>query len=88
MVILASAFDVVTTVVGLERGFGEGNVVARAFVETYGTSGIGLLKFSALVVVALAWALLPERYGTAVLQAMAVVSLVVVASNAATLASP
>jgi uncharacterized membrane protein len=86
VVLLASVFDVVTTMVGLERGFAEGNAVARAFIHTYGTPGIGLLKFSALVVVVLSWALLPERYGTTVLQGMAVVSLVVVALNAATLA--
>lgn len=86
VVILASIFDVVTTIVGLERGFAEGNAIARAFLETYGTPGIGLLKFSALVVVVLLWVALPERYGTAILQGMAVVSLVVVALNAATLA--
>lgn len=86
VVVLASVFDVVTTMVGLERGLAEGNVVARAFIETYGTPGIGLLKFSALVVVVLAWALLPERYGTTVLQATALVSLLVVLVNALTLA--
>lgn len=86
VVLLASVFDVVTTIVGLERGFAEGNAVAQAFIDTYGTPGIGLLKFVALVVVVVAWAALPERYGTAVLQGMAVVSLVVVALNALTLA--
>ncbi len=86
VVLLASVFDVVTTIVGLNLGFAEGNAVASAFIATYGTPGIGLLKFSALVVVTLAWAALPERYGTAILQGMAVVSVVVVALNAATLA--
>lgn len=86
VVILASAFDVVTTIVGLERGLAEGNAVARAFLETYGASGIGFLKFSALVIVIVLWAALPPRYATAVLQGMAIVSLVVVALNAATLA--
>lgn len=86
MIILASVLDVITTMVGLDRGFAEGNAVARAFIEVYGSPGIGLLKFGALVVVVLAWALLPERYGTAILQAMAFVSLVVVALNVVTLA--
>jgi len=85
VVVLASVFDVVTTMVGIERGFGEGNAVARAFIETYGTPGIGLLKFAALVFVAVCWAALPERYGSAVLSGFAVVSLAVVASNALTL---
>lgn len=86
VIILASILDVITTMVGLERGFAEGNAVARAFIEVYGSPGIGLLKFIALVVVVLAWALLPERYGTTILQAMAIVSLVVVALNVVTLA--
>lgn len=86
VVIPASVFDVVTTLVGLERGFAEGNAVARAFISTYGTPGIGLLKFSALVVVVVLWAVLPDRYGTTALQAVALVSILVVAANAATLA--
>lgn len=87
VVILASLFDIVTTMVGLERGLAEGNAVARAFVETYGTPGVGLLKFSALVVVVVCWAWLDDRRATAVLTAFALVSLLVVASNALTLAS-
>ncbi|MDS0259888.1 DUF5658 family protein [Haloarcula sp. S1CR25-12] len=86
VVILASLFDVVTTMVGIQRGLGEGNAVARAFIETYGTPGIGLLKFSALVVVVIAWARFDDRRATAVLVGFALVSLVVVALNAVTLA--
>ena len=87
VVILASLFDVVTTIVGIDRGFAEGNAVARAFIQTYGTPGIGLLKFSALVVVVVSWAWLDDRRATAVLFGFAIVSLVVVALNATTLAS-
>jgi hypothetical protein len=86
VVILASVLDVVTTIVGVGRGVPEGNVVARVFIEPYGTPGIGLLKFNALVLVALGWVVLPDRYATAGLQGMALVSLVVVALNTATLA--
>jgi len=86
VVLLASGFDVVTTVVGVARGFPEGNAVARAFLETYGTPGIGLLKFVALVVVVVLWAVLPDRYGTTILQAVAVVWVLVVGANAVTLA--
>src|SRR6056297_3164174 len=80
-------FDVVTTMVGMKRGLGEGNAVARAFIETYGTPGIGLLKFSALLVVVVAWARFDDRRATAVLLGFALVSLGVVALNAMTLAS-
>lgn len=86
VVILASVLDVVTTIVGTGRGFPEGNVVARVFIETYGTPGIGLLKFSALVLVSVGWVVLPDRYATAGLHGMAFASLVVVALNTATLA--
>ena len=85
VVVVATVFDVLTTMVGLHRGASEGNAVARAFVETYGTPGIGLLKFAALVLVVLLWGLLPDRYATAVLSAFALVSLLVVALNALTL---
>ncbi|MDS0282157.1 DUF5658 family protein [Haloarcula onubensis] len=87
VVILSSLFDIVTTMVGMDRGLGEGNAVARAFIETYGTPGIGLLKFSALLVVVVTWARLDDRRATAVLVGFALVSLGVVALNAATLAS-
>lgn len=86
VVILSSLFDIVTTMVGMDQGLGEGNAVARAFIETYGTPGIGLLKFSALLVVVLAWARFDDRRATAVLLAFALVSLGVVALNAVTLA--
>ena len=86
VVILASLFDVVTTIVGLGHGLSEGNAVARAFIETYGTPGIGLLKFSALLVVVVLWAWFDDRRATAVLAGFAVVSLLVVAANAMTLA--
>jgi hypothetical protein len=87
VVIVASVFDIVTTIVGAYRGAPEGNPVALAFIETYGTPGVGLLKFSALVLVVLLWAALPDRYATAVLSAFAVVSLVVVGLNTVTLAT-
>lgn len=87
VVILASVFDIVTTIVGVERGLTEGNAVARAFIETYGTVGIGLLKFSALVLVVVLWAALDDERATLVLATFAVVSLCVVALNAVTLAS-
>lgn len=86
VVAVASVFDVVTTIVGVEGGAAEGNAVARAFIETYGTPGIGLLKFSALVLVVVLWASLPDRYGSVVLGVFASFSLLVVALNALTLA--
>ena len=87
VVILASVFDFVTTIVGVGRGLDEGNRVARAFIETYGTPGIGLLKFSALVLVVVLWTVLDDERASAVLAAFAIVSLLVVGANALTMAS-
>lgn len=85
VVIVASAFDVVTTIAGLDRGFAEGNAVARAFLATYGTPGIGMLKLVALVLLVFVWAALPDRPAEYALTGFAVVSVVVVALNALTL---
>jgi hypothetical protein len=87
VVIVASVFDIVTTMAGVHRGAPEGNPVALAFMETYGTPGVGMLKFSALVVVVVLWARLDDRRATALLAAFALVSLFVVAVNAVTVAS-
>lgn len=86
VILIATFFDITTTIVGVGRGVEEGNAVARAFIETYGTPGLGLLKFAALVTVLVLWAALPDRYGTAILSGFALMSLFVVALNAITLA--
>lgn len=87
VVIIASIFDIVTTIVGLANRLEEGNAVARAFITTYGTPGIGLLKFSALVLLVIAWTILLDRHATKVLAAFALISLLTVANNAVTLSS-
>lgn len=86
VVIVASVFDILTTMRGLSMGLKEGNVVARAFIDTYGTPGIGLLKFSGLVLLVIAWASLPDRPAELVLTGFALVSLLTVVLNTITLA--
>ncbi len=86
VVIVASVFDVVTTMVGLNLGLEEGNAVARAFIATYGSIGIGGLKLAGLVVLVFAWAGLEDRSASLILLAFAVISLLVVLLNAITLA--
>jgi hypothetical protein len=86
VVIVSSIFDVVTTITGLSLGLTEGNAVAQAFIATYGTSGIGLLKFIALFLLILTWSALPDRSATYVLSGFAVVSLFTITLNAITLA--
>jgi uncharacterized membrane protein len=86
VIIVASVFDILTTITGLSNGLQEGNAVARAFIETYGTPGLGMLKFSALLLLLLTWAALPDRDAELVLTGFALVSLVTVVLNAMTLA--
>lgn len=86
VIITSAVLDILTTMVGLGIGLDEGNAVARAFIATYGLTGIGWLKFAALVVLVITWAVLPDRRSTVVLVGFAVVSLLVVALNALTLA--
>jgi hypothetical protein len=86
VVIVGAAVDVVTTMVGVASGIPEGNAVAKAFMNTYGTPGIGALKLAALVVLALTWHYLNGESARLVLFGFALVTLVVIALNTLTLA--
>ncbi|ACV12026.1 hypothetical protein Huta_1856 [Halorhabdus utahensis DSM 12940] len=86
VVLVGSALDVVTTMVGTAAGLPEGNAVARAFMTTYGTPGIGALKLVALVALVIAWHYLAEQSARLVLGGFAIVTLVVVGLNTVTLA--
>lgn len=85
VVLLAGMFDIVTTMVGLGIGLQEGNAIARAFIATFGMTGIGYLKFSAYVILAGVWFRLPDWQATITLAVFGVISLLVVALNAITL---
>lgn len=87
VVIVAAIFDIVTTLVGLGVGLDEANAVARAFLMTYGTPGIGGLKFVALVILVIVWAVLPDREGLMALTGFAIISVIIVALNVVTLLS-
>ena len=87
VVIVGAILDVTTTIVGVGSGASEGNPVARAFLETYGTPGIGALKLVSLVVLTLTWHALEEQSARLSLAAFALVSLVVTVLNTLTLAS-
>ncbi|WP_135667404.1 DUF5658 family protein [Halorhabdus rudnickae] len=86
VVIVGSALDVVTTIVGVGSGLSEGNAVARAFMATYGTPGIGALKLLALLALVGAWGYLKGESSRLVLMGFALVTLLVSALNTLTLA--
>ncbi|WP_136689880.1 DUF5658 family protein [Halorhabdus amylolytica] len=86
VVLVGSALDVVTTIVGVGRGIPEGNAVARAFMATYGTPGIGALKLIALLFLVVVWYYLEGESARLVLMGFALVTLLVSALNTLTLA--
>ncbi|MFB6201089.1 MAG: DUF5658 family protein [Halorhabdus sp.] len=85
VVIVGSALDVVTTIVGVGSGLPEGNAIARAFMATYGTPGIGALKLAALLVLVIAWQYLEGESARLALMGFALVTLAVSALNTLTL---
>lgn len=86
-VLLVSALDVLTTAIGVTRGFSEGNALARWFVETLGTPGFAGLKLAALAVLGMTWYRVDERQGHAALAGFGGVTTGVVALNVVTIAT-
>jgi len=85
VVLVATVLDILTTMVGLERGLREGNVVVRAAVEALGVPGLWLVKFGAMVWLVGGWALLSDRNAAIFLALFAVVTVATVAANVVTL---
>ena len=85
VVLVATVLDVVTTMVGLARGFGEGNPVVAAAVDTVGLPGLWLVKFAAMVWLVGGWALLSDRNAAIFLALFAVVTVATVVVNLLTL---
>ncbi|WP_181686373.1 DUF5658 family protein [Halorhabdus salina] len=85
VIIVGSVLDVVTTIVGVGSGLPEGNAVARAFMATYGTPGIGALKLAALLVLVFTWGYLEGESARLVLMGFALVTLLVSGLNTLTL---
>jgi len=86
-VVVASVLDVLTTTIGLRRGFQEGNGVARVLVEAVGVPGFAGLKLAALIVLAVTWRRVDERQGYVALVGFGSVTVVVVALNVVTIAT-
>ena len=85
VILVATVLDILTTMVGLERGLREGNVVVRTLVETLGLPGLWLVKFAAMVWLVGGWALLSDRNAAIFLALFAVVTVATVAANVVTL---
>jgi hypothetical protein len=81
VVLVATVLDVVTTILGLERGLTEGNVVVGWLVETLGLPGLWLVKFGAMVWLVGGWVLLSDRNASIFLGLFATVTVATVVSN-------
>lgn len=81
VIVAATSADVVLTLVGLERGFREGNLVVAASLSSLGLAGLWLVKFAAMVWLVAGWALLSDRNATIFLALFAVVTAAVVGHN-------
>ncbi|ACV48101.1 MULTISPECIES: DUF5658 family protein [Halomicrobium] len=84
-ILVATVLDVLTTMVGLERGLREGNAVVAAAIDALGLPGLWLVKFAAMVWLVGGWALLSDRDAAIFLALFAVVTVATVVANTATL---
>jgi len=82
LILATTVADVLLTMVGLDRGLREGNVVLRAMLAEFGLAGLWLVKFAAMVWLVAGWALLSDRDAAVFLALFATVTGAVVVSNA------
>ncbi|MDY6819319.1 MAG: DUF5658 family protein [Halobacteriales archaeon] len=82
VILIATATDIVLTMVGLERGFKEANVVVAELMGTFGLAGLWLVKFAAMLWLVGGWALLSDRNASIFLGLFGTVTVGVVVHNA------
>jgi len=87
VILLATAADVVLTLVGTGAGLAEGNLVVRAALSAVGPAGLWLVKFGAMLWLVAGWALLSDRNAAVFLALFAAVTVAVTVYNAALLAA-
>ena len=85
IILVATALDIVTTMVGLSNGLREGNVVVGTTIEALGLPGLWLVKFAAMVWLVGGWTLLSDRNAAIFLALFAVVTVATVIVNVLTL---
>jgi hypothetical protein len=82
LILATTATDIVLTMVGLNAGLREGNVVVAASLAEFGLAGLWLVKFAAMVWLVGGWTLLNDRNASVFLGLFAAVTSAVVVSNA------
>ena len=82
LILATTVADILLTMVGLNVGLREGNVVLAAMLAEFGLAGLWLVKFAAMVWLVAGWVLLDDRNAAVFLALFATVTGAVVASNA------
>ena len=82
LILATTVADILLTMVGLDAGLREGNVVVAALLAEFGLAGLWLVKFAAMGWLVAGWALLSDRNAAVFLALFAAVTGAVVVSNA------
>lgn len=82
LILATTVADILLTMVGLNAGLREGNVVLAAMLAEFGLVGLWLVKFAAMAWLVAGWALLDDRNAAVFLSLFAAVTAAVVLSNA------
>jgi len=85
LILATTAADIVLTMVGLAGGLPEGNPVVGAMIESFGLAGLWTVKFAAMCWLVAGWSLLSDRNASVFLGLFAVVTSLVVVTNAVVL---
>jgi len=82
LILVTTVADILLTMVGLDAGLREGNVVLAAMLAEFGLAGLWLVKFAAMVWLVAGWTLLSDRNAAVFLALFATVTGAAVVSNA------
>ena len=82
LILATTGADILLTMVGLEAGLREGNVVVAALLAEFGLAGLWLVKAAAMTWLVAGWTLLDDRNAAVFLALFAAVTGAVVISNA------
>ena len=82
LILATTVADILLTMVGLQAGLREGNVIVAALLAELGLAGLFLVKFAAMVWLVAGWTLLSDRNAAVFLALFAAVTGAVVLSNA------
>jgi hypothetical protein len=82
VILVTTVADILLTIIGLEAGYREGNVMIAAVLSEFGLAGLWLIKFAAMLWLVCGWLLLNDWNAAVFLGLFAVVTSAVVVSNA------